>query len=268
MGLPIVLLTGPAGSGKDTVAAMMAEDGGAIISLADPLKRYARDVLGFSEEALWGPSAARNAPDPRPSEEIIAYAKTKTLMERGWLSQVGLLQMCGEDAYTALQRWKARDVFGVEGITARRVLQTLGSDMGRNLYQDVWINYGKSVARTLFGGGYIYDKYRGLLDSNSSVPPRLVVISDGRFANEVIAVKEAGGRVLRIESTTSLLGEAAAHVSETEMNNIPRSWYDYVLVNQKKYGLESLKRAANVIVIQTFPNPATHTLFPYFEPNR
>ena len=268
MGLPIVLLTGPAGSGKDTVAAMMAEGSGVIISLADPLKRYARDVLGFSEEALWGPSSARNTPDPRPSEEIIAYAKTKTLMERGWLGQVGLLQMCGEEAYIALQRWKARCVFGVEGITARTVLQTLGTELGRNLYQDVWINYGKVVARTLLGGGYTYDKYRGLLNNNGAHPPALVVIPDGRFANEVTAVKEVGGRIVRIESSTSLSGEAAAHASETEMNSIPRSWYDCVLINKKEYGVESLRRAVDSVATKLLPECGVHTMFPYWEPNR
>lgn len=64
----IIGITGRAGAGKDTLARMLAnhrETPGMILSLAEPLKEIAQRVFGFSAEQLYGPSEARNAPDPR-----------------------------------------------------------------------------------------------------------------------------------------------------------------------------------------------------------
>src|SRR4051812_10494441 len=63
--VPIVILAGGAGSGKDTVGEHLhARYGAVVIAQADPLKRFVRDVFGFSEQQLWGPSQLRNEPDP------------------------------------------------------------------------------------------------------------------------------------------------------------------------------------------------------------
>jgi dephospho-CoA kinase len=60
----IVGLSGHAGSGKDTVARFLREDHGArCIALADLLKVFCKEIFGFSEEQLWGPSEMRNAVD-------------------------------------------------------------------------------------------------------------------------------------------------------------------------------------------------------------
>ena len=62
----ILGISGLANSGKDTVAEFLAKDLlSTTISMADPLKRIARDVYAFTDDQLWGPSANRNAPDPR-----------------------------------------------------------------------------------------------------------------------------------------------------------------------------------------------------------
>lgn len=62
----IIGLSGLAGSGKSTVARFLVkkhcfEE----IALADPMKTFCREVLGFSREQLWGSSSLRNAIDPR-----------------------------------------------------------------------------------------------------------------------------------------------------------------------------------------------------------
>jgi hypothetical protein len=55
-----------AGHGKTTVARHLAEVLGAEVRpLADPLKRAARNVFGFSDAQLWGTQAEKEAPDPR-----------------------------------------------------------------------------------------------------------------------------------------------------------------------------------------------------------
>lgn len=65
----IIALLGNAGSGKDAAAERIAlalpEGYTAKIALADPLKRFCKEVFDFSDEQLYGPSELRNAPDPR-----------------------------------------------------------------------------------------------------------------------------------------------------------------------------------------------------------
>lgn len=61
----LVGIAGFAGSGKDTVADMLsAHYGFQKVSLADPLKRICKEVFGFSDVSLWGPSSYRNDPAP------------------------------------------------------------------------------------------------------------------------------------------------------------------------------------------------------------
>lgn len=62
----LIGLTGRAGSGKDTIAdILVSRHGFKKIALADPMKRFCREIFGFTDEQLWGPSEKRNEPDPR-----------------------------------------------------------------------------------------------------------------------------------------------------------------------------------------------------------
>ena len=55
-----------AGSGKDTLADYLVKNNYFTkISLADPLKRIAKETYDFSDECLWGPSEMRSKPDER-----------------------------------------------------------------------------------------------------------------------------------------------------------------------------------------------------------
>lgn len=62
----LIVLSGEAGAGKDSVAKVLVErHGWETFSLAAPIKRFAADMFGFTDDQLYGPSSARNAPDPR-----------------------------------------------------------------------------------------------------------------------------------------------------------------------------------------------------------
>ncbi len=88
-------------------------------------------------------------------------------------------------------------------LTPRYALQTLGTQWGRACYENVWIDYAIRTAQERLADEWPY-----------------VVIPDVRFANELAAIKAAGGRVFRIERQgAGLTGEAAQHVSETEQNS-------------------------------------------------
>lgn len=69
---PIIGITGRAGAGKDTLAKMIKKEidrhfwvDSRITSLAEPLKKIAGEVFGFTTAQLYGPSEERNKPDPR-----------------------------------------------------------------------------------------------------------------------------------------------------------------------------------------------------------
>ncbi len=66
----IIGLSGKAGSGKDTVGKFLVTDCCfESMALADPMKDFCKEIFGFTDEQLRGPSSNRNAPDkryPRP----------------------------------------------------------------------------------------------------------------------------------------------------------------------------------------------------------
>jgi hypothetical protein len=67
------------------------------------------------------------------------------------------------------------------------------------------------------------------------IPYSGVVIPDVRFKNEIEAIKNvAGGKVVRISrpaSPTTLIGRAAKHSSETELQAIDPKLFDYIFQN-------------------------------------
>ncbi len=193
----IIGITGKAGAGKDTVADLLVREHGFVkVALADPMKRFCKEVLGFTTEQLWGPSEMRNAPD------------TRLPWPGGFNSH----------------------------LTPRFALQQLGTEWGRACYEDVWIDYAVRVAQKLsVEGGYTYSAKLGLEhawrpgDENWFSP---VVIPDVRFRNEFEAIRKAGGYVLKITRPgAGLDGAAGAHVSETESAGWKDEDFDAVIEN-------------------------------------
>lgn len=187
-------VSGCAGSGKSTFADILAKEHSyAVVSLADPIKRICREVFAFSEGQLWGPSPMRNEPD-------IRYPR------------------------------------GEGYLTPRHALQRIGTEVGRECYRDVWVEYALRVVRRLEEGRghWQYKAMEGVVPCESSLrgPFRGVVIPDVRFANEMDAIRKAGGKLVRIHRPGSgLTGEAAAHASEAEQVGIPDESFDFVVEN-------------------------------------
>lgn len=144
----LIGLTGAAGSGKSTAAAVLtARCGYASIPLADPMKQALMLWFGWSEDRVNGPSYMRNEPD------VV---------------------------------W--------DGLTARRALQALGTEFGRAMHPDVWVRLALRTAAYCAAD---------------------VVIPDVRFDNEALAIRAAGGKIVRITRPgVGLTGAAGAHASE------------------------------------------------------
>jgi hypothetical protein len=177
----IIGITGKAGSGKDTVADILVRKHGFVkVALADPMKEFCARLFDFSVNQLWGPSEARNAPDLR------------YLREHTWVDDVPGCQKvcacCGHYQDNAPRCY----------LTPRYALQQLGSEWGRAMFQDVWLDAALHDAACFSTGD------------------RGVVIPDVRFDNELAGIRREGGRIWHRPGEGSLKETpAAAHASET-----------------------------------------------------
>lgn len=227
---PIIGICGKAGSGKDTAADhIVQEHGFAKVALADLVKRMCKMAFDFADEQLWGPSEMRNEPD---------FRYPRTWAAKAWAEEVkGKID----------QKWSTviKETFGEEAskhfLTTRTVLQHLGTEWGRECYQDVWVDKALQYAKTLIeqprlDQGYMarYEPEIGVFEETEFQGWRYkgVVIPDVRFFNEVRKIKEAGGKLIRvIRPSAGLPGAAGTHRSEAEQDLIPNSDFDLVLMN-------------------------------------
>lgn len=99
-------------------------------------------------------------------------------------------------------------------MTAREVMQIVGTDVLRKTYPDVWVDA----------------TIRRIKQENSLI----AVITDCRFPNEVMGVKEAGGKVVRL-TRAPFAKEKNQHRSETALDRQYFDWseFDSVLGNDK-----------------------------------
>jgi hypothetical protein len=118
-------------------------------------------------------------------------------------------------------------------LTPRRALQVLGTEVGRNIYQDTWVDYAMRTAAALLKGGCIYHASEGLIEApTGSVYSKGVVISDVRFMNEIKSIHRNHGYVVRLKregKTGIFAGGIKGHASETEMQGIQDSEVDDVI---------------------------------------
>lgn len=84
------------------------------------------------------------------------------------------------------------------GFSWRHAAQTLGTEWGRSLDQDIWLKL----------------LVRRIKDSHTSK----FVISDVRFENEARTIRDNGGRILHLHGRASDLGSRAKHASEVLVN--------------------------------------------------
>jgi hypothetical protein len=107
-------------------------------------------------------------------------------------------------------------------LTPRYALQQLGTEYGRRMFEDVWIDYALKMAERIFTAekdwGYPgYTPEHGF-NQGAQHPARGVVIPDIRFANELSRIREAGGRIW-YRPDGGLPGAHANHLSEAGLND-------------------------------------------------
>lgn len=204
----IIGITGQAGAGKDTIAEHLVNKYRFIrVGLADPLKRICKEVYAFSDEQLWGPSEKRNAGDPRYPRKC---------------------NVCGGVGNPDMLCMKHSGF-----LSPRYALQTLGTEWGRDCYSNTWIEYGVRVAKSLEAGYARYTAQEGLIEFEKDLGEiGGVVFSDLRFKNEMDAIKNAGGLLVRVKRPgfDGNVG-VAGHASEEEQKTVTDDSFDFILNN-------------------------------------
>jgi hypothetical protein len=240
MNYPVVAISGQAGSGKDVVSRMIAEQtNGTIIALADPLKQTVQDIYGFSNDQLWGDSAQRSIPsivtgDIKRLRSAIdrIYSKTKI---RSDLSNV----------YDYIDQIESKlSPYPTEYIPRER-LQVIGDGI-RRVHPGYWIELNKRLVTKALEKSMSYNRYTGEFVPETNPPVDLVVVSDARYRDEILALKSMGAFMIRVVDPNAT--NTDQHVSETQMMGIPDSWFSLILTNDRNDGLLGLRRAVTRIV--------------------
>lgn len=250
--IPIVALCAEAGAGKDSFGKYIADHyNGVCIGQADVLKWMAREWFQFTEGQLFGPSEKRNEVDPRfASERELGVCHGRLLQAGpGWCEK--LFPQKADEAFRKLQDWFDGVVAWAKehkGLSARYVLQTLGTEYGRALDKMVWTRYAAENGLRLLGGGYEYDRRYGIQEAKTE-GPGLVLCCDGRFRNEALQFRIAGGWAIRlVRGGAGAAAQAAGvvgHRSETELAGIPGHFFDFVVHNNGT--LEQLFQKADFV---------------------
>lgn len=195
-------VSGFAGSGKDTMADYLVENYGfKKISFAKIIKDVCRMVFGFTDEQLYG--KLKEIPDQR-------YPFTGICVKCGTRMHENHAPDFDPTEDTLWQCFLSECGWGYEHkhITPRLAMQTLGTEWGRRLYGNIWI---VATMNTIQGSDH--DKW---------------VIPDVRFRNEVHAIQDRGGLVVRL-----LRGKMAHdHQSEIEMAEMGHNEFDWVIDNR------------------------------------
>jgi len=114
------------------------------------------------------------------------------------------------------------EVFSTKPPHIRHLLQQEGTEKGRMIYgENIWIETAKAWWNTLY----------------STAGINKIVVADVRFQNEIKAILNIGGKVLKIESplrstsSPSMTTSARLHVSESEMLSLSPELFSGVVNN-------------------------------------
>ncbi len=232
----LIGVTGKAGSGKDTAADFLVSNSGWVkIAFADEMKRICSRVYPFmTREHLWGPSSKRNEPIKAYPRKHGPWVNTTDIENRVEVR----CACCSMKSMPKLDMTEPQCY-----LTARYALQKLGSEWGRDCYENTWVDFTLEVAKKLLlpwnENNYLfwYTPWDGLVRYDGiGHPPKEtkgVVISDVRWpgSNEGKAIVAFGGHLMKTMRGEGLAGASGQHQSEKNMD-VPDSVFKWLADNR------------------------------------
>lgn len=201
--MAIIALSGYAKSGKDTVAEIIKE-----------LQPNKWEIKKFSGKLKQVASILTGIPQDMFEEQDFKNSKLNNSWDVGF-------EVVNESGQMSIDSTP---------ILVREFLQILGTEAVRdNLHPNAWVNA-------------LMSNYK-LIDYNDDEQPEYPnwIITDCRFHNEAIAIKDNGGVVVRIDRTGT--SPVNAHESETALDN----WnFDYKIANVSD--LVALRQSVEVLL--------------------
>ncbi len=204
--MKIIALMGRAGSGKDTIAKLYKYEP---VAFADELKRITFKLFKETNiDLLWGESKLRSTVlnNIDWKHTFFQYEKLETYIKDLFYFQNE------KKGYRALLEMLQFFQIQTTPITVRYILQQLGTEWGRTVEPDVWLNRLKYVVQYLSKHKSAYSKTEGVYLTNEAL--RGVVITDCRFENEIKAVHELGGKVIWVDASKRVKDNEDRHASE------------------------------------------------------
>ena len=114
-----------------------------------------------------------------------------------------------------------------EYITPRVVLQVLGTEIGRQINPDIWVNF---LMKDYKPSELLMSKIRRVsirIRLEESLPNW--IITDVRFLNEAEAIKERGGKLIRVNRPGQASRSKDNHESEIALDNYKS--FDHIIKN-------------------------------------
>lgn len=212
----IITLFGVRGSGKDTIGNMLAERHGFMKeSFAAPLKEMVKIAFpDFTDEDLYGPSSRRSTQYPQyPMGEDCVRCNGPL-----WSNTEGGLS-CTEP--------RCIDDYPLY-VSPRIALQTLGTEWGRRLYKNVWVD--AAFRRIDLYIQTAEDFLEDHLSAAKGSQNYRHVITDGRFVNEHARAADMGSHTVLL--LRGLEESTDTHPSEAEIKTIPREKFSHIVDNR------------------------------------
>ncbi len=255
--LPIVGISGKAGSGKDAVAHhLVTKHGFTQIAWADTVKSMAADIFMFTEDQLWGPSDNRNEVDHRFSSSEV-WQESRDRMGSCGKRWIGELLGAPEGSkkvfkvFLTLVTWFDDLQASYPELSPRVALQTLGTEWGRDKVRpSLWVDYTMVITRQLLSQDKhtVYIRTKGLQEVLENPGIKGVVITGIRFENELKAIPAAGGYLLKLVRPEPPRDVGILHhPSESEQDGFDSSMFNATVVNDGT--LKDLYQDIDVILL-------------------